>query len=279
MKIAQLTLICVLLVSFTLAGCGKRGSVSDSDIESEVELYTDAQNHLKSGRFELAIEKFTALKTTYPYGKYTAQSELELCYAYYKSRESERAIPCLDLFLLLHPNHTHIDYAWYLKGLASLPVRAPKPGERFFKSQEQFSDHDVESARDAYAIFTKVVETFPLSEYAESSRQIVIDLINTFARHNLRIARFYLHRDAYVAASKRAKEVLDSYSISPHTEEALAILIYAFENLGLNESAQNSRSVLELNFPNSEFLLDSSAVLDDKLIEQKNKKILLGLFQ
>ena len=154
-----------------------------------------------------------------------------------RSKNSDAAVPCLNEFLSLHPTHPHIDYAYYLKGLASLPIRSPKFGERYFKTQEQFSDHDAEAARDAYAAFTEVVNRFPLSGYADSARQILVDLINTFARHDLRIARFHLYREAYVGGINRANQVLERYETSPHTEEALAILVYAYEKLDLPDLA------------------------------------------
>ena len=277
MKTLLLILLSIFLVAGSLTGCSK--NKKSKDVLSEKEMYYKAKRKLDAGNYELSIEQFVELQATYPYGDYTTQSEIEVCYAHYKTREAEQAIPCVDRFLVFHPTHPHIDYAYYLKGLASLPVRTPKFGEKYFKSQEQFSDHDVESARDAYDAFTIVVEKFPLSDYAESARQILIDLINTFARHDLRIARFYLHRDAYVAAINRSKQVLEQYSNSPHTEEALAILRYSYGQLGLEELARDSERVLAHNFPNSEFLRNDASVLDDKLIEAKNRRVLLGLFQ
>ena len=276
MKKYLLILLSTVLVAGLLTGCAR--NKEDKSL-TERQMYEKAKQKLLVKNFELAIEQFEELQATYPYGDYTTQSEIEICYAYYKTREAERAIPCVDRFLAFHPTHPHIDYAYYLKGLASLPVRTPKFAEKYFKTQEQFSDHDVESARDAYYAFNVVVEKFPLSDYAESARRILIDLINTFARHDLRIARFYLHRDAHVAAINRSQQVLEQYSNSPHTEEALAILVYSYTQLGLDELALDSQRVLALNFPNSEFLQSTTSVLNEELIEAKNRRVLMGLFQ
>ena len=174
-------------------------------------MYERAYSALDRGRFEDAVERYQDLSATYPYGRYTAQGELELCYVQYKIRESTEAAPCIDRFLSLHPTHPHIDYAYYLKGLVLLPVKTPKIGEALFKTQEQFSDHDSESAKEAYVAFTEVIERFPLSEYAESAREILVNLNNTFARHDIQVARFYLYRKAYIGAINRAKNVLEHY--------------------------------------------------------------------
>ena len=275
MKTTRFFVFSTLVSLLLIAGCSKKEEV----IKSEKEMYDYAYSSLARGRFDSAIERYEELKNAYPYGVYATQGELEICYAHYKAKNSDAAVPCLNEFLSLHPTHPHIDYAYYLKGLANLPIRSPKFGERYFKTQEQFSDHDAEAARDAYAAFTEVVNRFPLSGYADSARQILVDLINTFARHDLRIARFHLYREAYVGGINRAKQVLERYETSPHTEEALAILVYAYEKLDLPDLAAENRRVLALNFPSSEFLGNEHRVLDEEIIARNEKPLLFGLFR
>lgn len=276
MKLTRTILICLLLAALAVAGCGKKDK---NKLLSEKAMYDRAYSALSGNRFEVAIERYDALKASYPFGEFTTQGQLEICYAHYKLKKSDEAVPCLEEFLTLHPTHPHIDYAYYLRGLASLPVRSPSFGEKYFKSQEQFSDHDAESARDAYAAFTEVIERFPFSDYAESSREILVDLVNTFARHDLRIARFYLYREAYIGAINRAKQVLLRYESSPHTEEALAILVYAYDKLELQELAADNRRVLAYNFPGSRYLGNEHIVLDQELLERNNQSLLFGAFR
>ena len=275
MNTFRIFLIALLIPVVLLAGCSKK----EKPIPTEAEMYERAFSALSRGRYEFAVERYEELSATYPYGRYTTQGELELCYAHYKLKDSSAALPCVNRFMSLHPTHPHLDYAYYLKGLASLPVRPPKIGEALFKTQEQFSDHDAESSREAYAAFTEVVERFPLSDYAESSRQILIDLINTFARHDLRVARFYLYRQAYVGAIGRAKLVLERYERSPYTEEALAIIVYGYEKMEMQDLADENRRVMSFNFPGSEYLNNESRVLDQELIDKKDKSLLFGLFR
>ena len=276
MKFTRIVFVLVIFTALAVAGCGGKNK---NKTRSESAMYNRAYSALSSGNFEQAIERYDELKAAYPFGDYTTQGELEICYAHYKLKNSDEAVPCLDDFLTLHPTHPHIDYAYYLKGLAHLPLRTPRIGEKFFKTQEQFSDHDAESAREAYAAFNDVIERFPFSEYAESSREILVDLINTFARHDLRIARFYLYRKAYIGAINRAKQVLLRYETSPHTEEALAILIYAYEQLELDELATANRRVLSYNFPGSKFLGNERIVLDEEIVERSTKSLLFGAFR
>ena len=256
--LVMLTLIPVLL----LPACAKKERV-----QSEQEMYDSAYKALSRARYEVAVERYDALRAAYPYGKYATQGDLEICYAYYKTRQFEVTVPCVDRFLANHPTHSQIDYAYYLKGLALLPVRPPKFGERFFRSKADLTDHDAESGRAAYAAFNEVIERFPLSEYADSSREKLVQLINIFARHDLQIALFYLKRQAYVAAINRASRVLQRFESSPFTEQALAILVYSYSRLNLQELADDNREVLQFNYPASIYLTDAGAIFDESALD------------
>ncbi len=262
--IRQLLPLSLLAAVLMFTSCAKKETIGP-----EKEMYDAAFTALSKGLYETAIERYEALKAEYPYGRYTTQGNLEICYAYYKTRQFEATVPCVEQFLANHPTHSQIDYAYYLKGLALLPVRPPRFGEQLFRSKADLTDHDAEAGREAFAAFTEVIERFPLSEYADSARQKLVDLINIFARHDLQIALFYLQRNAYVGAVNRAQRVLKRYEASPYTEEALAILVYAYERLNLPDLAQANRSVLLLNYPTSVYLTDTQAIFNESVLEQE----------
>ncbi len=252
MKFVRIFPALLFLVIFALVGCG--GKSTDDELKSEQELYDAAFNALNRGLYETAVENYQALERVYPYGEYSAQGQLEIAYAYYKMKESEQAEAAIDKFIQSYPEHPHIDYAYYLKGLIVLPIQAPKFLEALFVSQEEFSDHEIEAAYNAVTAFEEVVARFPFSVYADAARQNIIDLINVFARHDIKVGYYYLKRKAYVGAANRAKSVLETYNTSPHTEQALAILIYAYNKMDLPELEESSRTVLTYNFPDSRYL-------------------------
>ena len=261
-RLKTVLILLILVPVLALPACGKKERVL-----SEQEMYDTAYKALSRGRHDLAVERYDALRAAYPYGEFTTQGDLEICYAYYKTKQFEATVPCINRFLANHPTHSQIDYAYYLKGLALLPVRPPKFGERFFRDKADLTDHDAETGREAYAAFSEVIQRFPLSEYADASRQKLVDLINIFARHDLQIALFYLERYAYVAAVNRATRVLERYESSPFTEEALAVLVYAYTKLSLHDLAEDNRLVLEHNYPSSVYLGDSIAIFDDSVLD------------
>ncbi len=79
----------------------------------------------------------------------------------------------------------------------------------------------------------------------------MIYLKNKLADHELHVARHYMKVKAYVAALNRAKYVIESYSDSNFVEEALVIMISAYDNLGMNDLKEDNLKILKQNYPNS----------------------------
>ena len=262
-KFHFITLLVVLATLVAVSACSKK----TPPIKPESEMYADSVKAMDRGRYEVAVERYDQLLTAYPYGQFSTQASIDLCYAHYKTREFERALPCIDEFISTHPTHANVDYAYYLKGLVLLPVRPPKLGQRFFRSHSSLTDHDAETGREAFAAFSRVTERFPLSQYAEASRRHMVDLINIFARHDLQIAQYYMRRQAYVGAINRASSILTRFETSQFTEEALAILVYCYTKLELQDLAQDNLRVLVHNFPDSIYLTDSQAIFDRDILE------------
>jgi outer membrane protein assembly factor BamD len=68
------------------------------------------------------------------------------------------------------------------------------------------------------------------------------------------VARYYFKRGAYVAAANRAQSSLVTYPQAPANEEALLILVKAYDAMGLVELRNDAERVMKKNFPNSAYL-------------------------
>ncbi len=77
----------------------------------------------------------------------------------------------------------------------------------------------------------------------------MIYLRNRLAQYELHVARYYMERKAYLAAANRAKYVIEHYPKSPENANALAIMVSAYDILGLETLSEKSRRTLLLNFP------------------------------
>jgi outer membrane protein assembly factor BamD len=80
-------------------------------------------------------------------------------------------------------------------------------------------------------------------------------LVNAMARNEVRVAEYYLRRTAYVAAVNRAQFVVTNYQQSPAVEQALIVLVKAYDAMNLPELRDDTARLLKLNFPKTQFSL------------------------
>ncbi|MBU1396895.1 MAG: outer membrane protein assembly factor BamD [Gammaproteobacteria bacterium] len=241
----------LLAAALTLGGCGLLPEVKDETAGwSAQRIYAEAKDNLNSGNYERAVKLFETLESRYPFGRYAQQAQLEVAYAYYKDNEPISAIAACDRFIKLHPNHPNVDYAYYLKGLANFNDDLGLLGNLV---NQDLSERDPRAARDAFLAFKELVTRFPDSKYADDATARMKYLVNALAGNEVHVAKYYLKRKAWVAAANRAKEVLKTYPEAPALEEALAIMVVAYDKLELTDLRDDAQRVLTLNFPDSQY--------------------------
>ncbi|MBN8759345.1 MAG: outer membrane protein assembly factor BamD [Thiobacillus sp.] len=240
-----------LAAALALGGCGLLPEVKDETANwSAQRLYSEAKDQLNEGNYERAVKLFETLEARYPFGRYAQQAQLEVAYAYYKDNEPISAIAACDRFIKLHPNHPNVDYAYYLKGLANFNDDLGLLGNLV---DQDLSERDPKAARDAFLAFKELVTRFPDSKYADDSTARMKYLVNALAGNEIHVAKYYLKREAWVAAANRAKEVVKTYPEAPVVEEALAIMVIAYDKLRLPELRDDAQRILALNYPDSKY--------------------------
>jgi len=247
----QLSRIFVILLFSGLAACSS-GPTNEYQTYPELnarELYESALESMKTGNFGSAIRRLEALDLRYPFGAYSQQSQLDLIYAYYKRGDSESAISTADRFIRQNPRHANVDYAYYMKGLVNFNSEVGFFQEVF---AAKLSERDASSARTAFEDFAELMRRYPESNYAADARQRMIFLRNRLADYEIHVARYYMTRDAYLAAANRAKYVVEHYPKTPAVADALNIMASAYDILELTDLAADARTVLKHNFPDYE---------------------------
>jgi outer membrane protein assembly factor BamD len=116
------------------------------------------------------------------------------------------------------------------------------------------TDRDPKSSREAFEAFKEVMTRFPESKYAPDSAARMRYLVNALASHEVHVARYYMKRTAYVAAANRAQYAIQHYPQAPAVEEAVFILVKAYDALGMSELRDAADRVMQKNFPNSVYL-------------------------
>ncbi|HEC13919.1 MAG TPA: outer membrane protein assembly factor BamD [Acidiferrobacteraceae bacterium] len=242
-----------ILFVFSLTNCAwlPKGNDKTHDWSAQ-QFYNAGKDSLNDGDYEDAIKYYEGLEARYPYGRYAQQAQIEIAYAYYKFGEPESAIAAADRFIRLHPTHPNVDYTYYLKGLAHFSTKRGFLDR--FAGEPDLSDRDPQGVRAAFESFRELVNRYPNSRYAIDAADRMAYLLNALARHDIRVAQYYMDRGAYVAVINRSKHVIENYQRAPAVEDALGMMATAYLNIGLNKLAADTTRVLKKNFPNSVYL-------------------------
>ena len=238
---------------FVLGGCS---SAPDKELQA-VELkgpqaiYASAKAAMKNGNFGGAAQTLSDLDSRYPFGELSHQVQLDLIYSYYKSGDSAQALATIDRFLRLNPNHKDVDYAYFMRGLTNM-----ESDDNLFQSLLNIdrSDRDPSASREAFNDFRQLLNKYPESKYATDAQKRMVYIKTRLAKYEVAIARFYMRREAYVAAANRGQYVLEYYPDTGMVQEALEIMVSCYDQLGLEQLKQNTIKILKLNYPESEFI-------------------------
>jgi outer membrane protein assembly factor BamD len=234
-----------VVIALGLGGCAS--ITEDPTAKWTVEqFYTEAHTALEEKNYQQAIDNFNKLEARYPYGPYAEQAQLEIAYAHYKNDEPVAAVGAADRFIKQYPTHPNVDYAYYIRGLASYD-----PRQNFLEvfAPQDPTARDASAAREAFGYFKDLVTRFPNSKYAEDSVLRMNYLRNGLAGYEIHVADYYMRRKAWAAAASRGKYVVENYQRTPAVADALAIMVTAYRNMQMKDLADDAEKVLKLNYP------------------------------
>lgn len=237
--------LCLLICALVLSACGGNDRETAPGANDK-QLYDMAQRHMENKNFSAAIETLQLLESRYPFGPFAEQSQLEIIYAYYRGFELDASVTAADRFIRLHPHHPNVDYAYYLKGLARF---ADGQGffDRFLPTDQ--TKRDPGPARDSFNDFAQLLARFPDSEYVPDAKARMVYLRNLLARNEIHVANYYFKRRAYQAAANRGRYVLDNFQQTNAVPDALAVLVQAYQLMGVQDLADENLSILVANYP------------------------------
>lgn len=245
----------VLMLLVAVSGCARLGKMfkdEDADEGQPVEAIYEKGHHLMTrGNWSGAEQSFRRLVAQYPYGPYTEQALIETAYAQFKAGKHDDAVSSIDRFIRTYPTHRNIAYLYYLRGLVN-SSRDTVLLQKVWSLDS--SRRDLATPMQAYNDFQIVTERYPNSRYAADARERMAKLRDTFARHELETALYYLRRTAYVAAAERAKYLLDTYPQSAFQADAIATLAAAYAGLGNTALATDAKAELRKVAPNHPYL-------------------------
>ncbi len=250
----------VMAAALLVAGCAAK---DDIDLETYVntvepadQLFNQGLANLNSGRAQEAAKKFAAVDRQHPYSEYARRSIVLGAFANYRQGRYPEAISAAKRYVTLYPTDKDAAYAQYIIGLS-------------YWRQIPDVTRDQADSRRTLAAFQELIDRYPESEYVDDAKLKMRFARDQIAGKEMQVGRYYLERKEYLAAIKRFRLVVEQFSNTRHTEEALARLTEAYFALGLASEAQTAAAVLGTNYPDSDWYKDSYKLLQSGGLEPR----------
>ena len=174
--------------------------------------------------------------------------------AYHEKGGYAEAVVEYQHFLDLHRNHVLAPYAWYRLALSHFKMI-------------QTIDRDISPIEKALDVFAKLIQIHPGSQYEAEAKTKIDECEDLLGQHHLFVAKFYYRKEAYLAAAKRYKLVIDSYPHSKAVAEAKYELAKTYKDLGATDWSRDWLVALVQEHPSHD-LRDDGLKMLDKLQEE-----------
>ena len=257
----------VFLISLTIIlpiiSCSEKETIIEEGLtETPEQLYVIAKLDLDAELYEEAKLKFENINFKFPLSNEGIQSLIMIAFIEYAQLNYDDAIYKFDRIIKKYPSHKNIDYAYYMRAMC-------------YFEQIKHEALDGKNNQEAMENFNQIINRFPESKYARDSQQKIIFVKENIAAKHMNIALFYLNQKKYLAALNRYNIVINEYSQSKFTPEALYREVEIYYTLGMMDDAKKTSAVIGYNYPKSKWYKYSYRLLK-KTDNKNNKKSLLN---
>ena len=254
----------VFLISLTIIlpiiSCSEKETIIEEGLtETPEQLYVIAKLDLDAELYEEAKLKFENINFKFPLSNEGIQSLMMIAFIEYVQLNYDEAIYKFDRIIKKYPSHKNIDYAYYMRAMC-------------YFEQIKHEALDGKNNQEAMENFNQIINRFPESKYARDSQQKIIFVKENIAAKHMDIALFYLNQKKYLAALNRYNIVINEYSQSKFTPEALYREVEIYYTLGMMDDAKKTSAVIGYNYPKSKWYKYSYRLLK----KTDNKKSLLN---
>jgi outer membrane protein assembly factor BamD len=241
--------IILLATVAILAGCNRGPRRYTPVVDPELlnmtkeQIWTRAEEFFERERWQKARNYYSHLYETYPNEPLGRRSLLRIADTFYQQGDPVNLVEAQYKyrdFINRYPTSEQADYATLQIAMCS------------YKQMEK-PDRDQQKTREALEKFNDVLRAFPnspLKPEAETRRQEVLDRL---ARHEHIIARFYMKRGSWNAASQRLNFLIDEYPHFPARDAVFYDLGQTLSRLGRNGEAKLYYERVITEFPKSEY--------------------------
>ena len=236
-------IICLILLYICISCSNNNNSNIDKNknlLSQPETLYKLAKINFDDQNFELAREQFKEINKLFPLSNEAVQSEIMIAFIDYVQMDYSNAILNYKKIINKYPSHKDLDYIYYMIAMCNY---------------EQLQHEALDGYYNNLALnsFNQVIKRFPDSKYAKDSRQKIILVKSNIAAKHMEIGKFYLKNNKYIASLNRFKLVVEDYSMTKFTPEALHRMVEAYFEMGMFEESYNTAALLGYNYPDSKW--------------------------
>ena len=220
---------------------------------SKEQVYAQAEEQFTREKWQKARSYYTHVYETHPNDPLGRRSLLRIADTFYQQGDPVNLVEAQYKyrdFINRYPTSDQADYATLQIAMCS------------FKQMEK-PDRDQQKTREALEKLNDMIRAFPNSALrpdAEARRQEVLDRL---ARHEHIIARFYMKRGSWTAASHRLNYIIDEYPNFGQRDAVFYDLGQTLSRLGRGAEAKLYFERIISEFPKSDYAEPARRALTD----------------
>lgn len=211
---------------------------------SRDQLFKVGKEQLDAKHYNLAAEYFEQLNKRFPFDENAANNRMYGLHSYFMDHNYEMSFSEAEFLLKSYPQNADNDWVLFMQAYSLFKQTRNWAQE---KLQSDMSRNDIGRMFVAYDILQRIIDNYPGSVYVAAAVDLQSKINAILAEKQFLIAQYYFDKGFYIAASIRAKELIENYPESLFRHDALLLLEKSYAKLGLKSWAKDVKEVLKLN--------------------------------
>ncbi len=192
---------------------------------SAQEYYQQANESFTDEDYLGASDQYQELLDQYPLNPYAEEAQIKAAYGLFMEEKYAESIAAFKDFERAYPTSQHMPFVKYFLGITNY-------------SQIRSRDRDQAVTRRADGFFQEVIDRYPESAFVLQAEEKSKSARDILAAHELMVANFNERRGNVTATKARLRGLIEQYSETEATEEALGRLEQILNEEGNVELAE-----------------------------------------
>lgn len=217
--------------------------------------YDAAMAEFENKSWESATSMFEQVKREYAYSRYARLAALRLGDIDFHQEKFAESVTSYRAFIHDHPNDGGVGYARFQVCKALYE----QVGDTIMLPPQE--ERELTAAADAYSAMKAFIVDFPRYERVPEVEYMLQIMTGLLVRHELYVARYYLERDEFEAATGRCRYALERFDSSGLEPEAWVLLGETYLKMKRREEAKIAFNTVLKRYPASAFSIPARKFL------------------